>query len=107
MTELSLTCYICNHCQNTFSEPADICSKCGTREPLSRMNLPTRGRIVTFTTVWRGAQYLPRPYVLAVVEFANKYQVLGRVSGGGSIAVKQEVRYMGKDEYGYLFELAG
>jgi uncharacterized OB-fold protein len=102
-----LTGYKCNYCRQTYLNSSDLCGKCGSTASLFEFELPDDGSIVTFTTVWRGVDYLPQPYTLAVIDLGGEIQVLGRVKRGGQgIAINQKVRYAGKDEYGHIFELS-
>ncbi|RLF03845.1 MAG: transcriptional regulator [Thermoprotei archaeon] len=71
----------CKSCGSTFFPPKAACKKCGSRD-LEEIELPKRGKIITYTVVRsppRGFEYLV-PYVIAIVELEDGTRVLTQIT---------------------------
>jgi uncharacterized OB-fold protein len=62
----------CTGCDKVLFPPRKICPQCGG-EAFAPTVLPTRGKVVTHTTIWipPAAFEDQKPYVVAVVELEN------------------------------------
>ncbi len=93
----------CSQCRTYYLFSQENCGHCGCNDSIKSLILSGKGEIVTFTKVHKGAGQLPEPYILAVIQIAEDYQVLARVESESALSIGQAVKYLREDEYGYIF----
>lgn len=82
-----LTVQRCEDCGRYVFTPQEFCRYCLSRS-LCWVDSAGTGRIVTYTVVWRPqTPAFPAPYVVAVVELDEGYQMISNVVGGDVDAV--------------------
>jgi len=97
----------CNDCEQLFLEKVNLCWCCGSQKAIEKIPIPSKGKIVAFTVVWRGAPHLPTPYTLAVIEVLDDLKLLGRMEQPEQkLSVGQNAEFLRKDQYGLLFKEA-
>lgn len=71
----------CAKCGRVHFPPRKVCVQCGARE-FAKVDLPPRGKVVTFTTIWiPPAQFdKQKPYVVAIVELENGLRLTCQVA---------------------------
>ena len=71
----------CDKCGEIHFPPRKICRKCFAGD-FTTVNLPRRGKVVTYTTIWiPPAQFESlKPYVVAVVELENGVRLTAMVT---------------------------
>ncbi|MDI9646193.1 MAG: Zn-ribbon domain-containing OB-fold protein [Archaeoglobales archaeon] len=67
----------CKNCNSYFYPPRDLCPNCRRKGIIEEVNLPTCGRVLSYTVVWgeKGS-----PYVIALIELENKVKILSQLA---------------------------
>ncbi len=108
----------CKACDKVCFPSRMVCPACGGRD-FEEVDMPETGKIVTYTTVHVGPQFMEHstPYVIGIVEFENGVRVTTQIADADPDDVKtgKEVRMVFrklKDEgktgvimYGYKAQL--
>lgn len=71
--------YKCGACGATFLGERDVCSKCGTRDQMSAVVLPTKGKLYSYSIVHRSFPGIEVPYVSAVVDLEDGTAIKGNL----------------------------
>ncbi|ODU27370.1 MAG: hypothetical protein ABT15_01190 [Pseudonocardia sp. SCN 73-27] len=107
-----LTVQRCTRCQGYVFVPQEFCRHCRSTT-LTWVETAGTGRIVTYTVVWRPqTPAFTAPYVVAVVELDEGYQMISNIVGsdaaGAAVGDRVRVRFVRVSEAVTLpcFELA-
>ena len=109
----------CEECKNDFFPQRKICPVCRRKGKLKEKQMPTTGKIYSFTLVTGGPVGFDyeTPYHLAIVELDNKVKILTQIvdSDDDKIKIGQSVKAMfrriqthgeeGLIAYGYKFKV--
>src|SRR5688500_390271 len=74
----------CTKCESTWYPRRDRCPAC-LSDQLSVADLPSRGTVYSFTTVFAPQHGFEGPYRIAYVDLEGDVRVLARVIGEGSL----------------------
>ena len=69
----------CGACGATFLGERSVCSKCGARDQMSAVKLPTRGNLYAYSIVHRSFPGIEVPYVSAVVDLEDGTAIKGNL----------------------------
>ena len=69
----------CGACSATFLGERTVCSKCGARDQMSTVTLPTRGALYAYSIVHRSFPGIEVPYVSAVVDLEDGTAIKGNL----------------------------
>jgi len=69
----------CGECGATFLGERTVCSKCGTRDQISTVKLPTKGSLYAYSIVHRSFPGIEVPYVSAVVDLEDGTAIKGNL----------------------------
>jgi uncharacterized OB-fold protein len=71
----------CGSCGSIFLGERSVCSKCGTRDQLSPVQLSNRGTLYVYSIVHRSFPGIEVPYVSAIVDLEGGGTVKGNLIG--------------------------
>jgi uncharacterized OB-fold protein len=71
--------YKCGSCGATFLGERSVCSKCGARDQMSAVTLPTHGTLYSYSIVHRSFPGIDVPYVSAVVDLDDGTAIKGNL----------------------------
>lgn len=71
--------YKCGACEATFLGERQVCSKCGTRDQMSAVTLPTKGSLYAYSIVHRSFPGIEVPYVSAIVDLEDGTAIKGNL----------------------------
>ena len=71
----------CGACGATFLGERTVCSKCGARDQMSPVTLPTKGELYAYSIVHRSFPGIEVPYVSAVVDLEDGTAIKGNLIG--------------------------
>jgi uncharacterized OB-fold protein len=69
----------CGSCGATFLGERTVCSKCGARDQMSVVTLPTKGELYAYSIVHRSFPGIEVPYVSAVVDLEDGTAIKGNL----------------------------
>ena len=69
----------CGACGATFLGERAVCSKCGARDQMSAVTLPTKGKLYAYSIVHRSFPGIDVPYVSAVVDLEDGTAIKGNL----------------------------
>ena len=69
----------CGACGATFLGERTVCSKCGARDQISTVTLPTKGELYAYSIVHRSFPGIEVPYVSAVVDLEDGTAIKGNL----------------------------
>lgn len=69
----------CGSCGATFLGERAVCSKCGARDQMSTVTLPTKGELYAYSIVHRSFPGIDVPYVSAVVDLEDGTAIKGNL----------------------------
>jgi uncharacterized OB-fold protein len=69
----------CGACGATFLGERNVCSKCGARDQLSAVTLPTAGNLYSYCIVHRSFPGVEVPYVSAIVDLEDGTAIKGNL----------------------------
>ncbi len=69
----------CGSCGATFLGERTVCSKCGARDQMSTVTLPTKGELYAYSIVHRSFPGIDVPYVSAVVDLEDGTAIKGNL----------------------------
>ena len=69
----------CGACGATFLGERAVCSKCGARDQMSTVTLPTKGELYAYSIVHRSFPGIDVPYVSAVVDLEDGTAIKGNL----------------------------
>lgn len=69
----------CGACGATFLGERTVCSKCGARDQMSTVTLPTKGELYAYSIVHRSFPGIDVPYVSAVVDLEDGTAIKGNL----------------------------
>jgi uncharacterized OB-fold protein len=69
----------CGACGATFLGERTVCSKCGARDQMSAVTLPTKGSLYAYSIVHRSFPGIEVPYVSAVVDLEDGTAIKGNL----------------------------
>jgi uncharacterized OB-fold protein len=69
----------CGECGATFLGERTVCSKCGTRDQITAVTLPTKGSLYAYSIVHRSFPGIDVPYVSAVVDLEDGTAIKGNL----------------------------
>lgn len=73
--------YKCGACGATFLGERNVCSKCGARDQMSTVTLPTSGKLYAYSIVHRSFPGIEVPYISAVVDLDDGTAIKGNLIG--------------------------
>ena len=71
--------YKCGSCGATFLGERATCSKCGARDQMSTTTLPTRGKLYSYSIVFRSFPGIDVPYISAIVDLEDGTAIKGNL----------------------------
>ena len=74
-----LEAYKCGQCGATFLGERDVCSKCGARDQMSAVTLPSTGKLYSYSIVHRSFPGIAVPYVSAIVDLDDGTAIKGNL----------------------------
>jgi len=69
----------CGACGATFLGERHVCSKCGARDQMSAVKLPSKGKLYSYSIVYRSFPGIDVPYVSAVVDLEDGTAIKGNL----------------------------
>ncbi len=69
----------CGNCGATFLGARTVCSKCGARDQMSAVTLPTSGSLYSYCIVHRSYPGIEVPYISAVVDLDDGTAIKGNL----------------------------
>lgn len=69
----------CTHCEAVFVGLRDHCGRCGARKSMEAVTLSTRGRLHSYTIVYRSYPGIKVPFVSAIVDLEGGGTVKGNL----------------------------
>ena len=69
----------CGACGSTFLGERDVCSKCGTRDQMSPVTLPSSGKLYSYSIVYRSFPGIEVPYISAIVDLDDGTAIKGNL----------------------------
>ena len=69
----------CGACNATFLGERTVCSKCGARDQMAKVTLPTKGSLYAYSIVHRSFPGIDVPYVSAVVDLEDGTAIKGNL----------------------------
>ncbi len=69
----------CGACGATFLGERSVCSKCGARDQMEVVTLPTKGELYAYSIVHRSFPGIDVPYVSAVVDLEDGTAIKGNL----------------------------
>jgi uncharacterized protein len=69
----------CGNCGATFLGRRSVCSKCGARDQISAVKLPTSGKLYAYSIVHRSFPGIEVPYVSAIVDLDDGTTIKGNL----------------------------
>ncbi|MEM8768971.1 MAG: Zn-ribbon domain-containing OB-fold protein [Pseudomonadota bacterium] len=69
----------CGACGATFLGERTVCSKCGARDQMEVVTLPTKGELYAYSIVHRSFPGIEVPYVSAVVDLEDGTAIKGNL----------------------------
>lgn len=69
----------CGACGATFLGARNVCSKCGARDQMSAVRLPNKGKLYSYSIVFRSFPGIDVPYVSAVVDLEDGTAIKGNL----------------------------
>ena len=71
--------YKCGSCGATFLGERTTCSKCGARDQMSTTTLPTKGKLYSYSIVYRSFPGIDVPYISAIVDLEDGTAIKGNL----------------------------
>lgn len=71
----------CGECGSVFLGERDTCSHCGARDKLKAVKLSNKGKLYSFSIVYRSFPGIEVPYVSAIVDLEGGGTVKGNLIG--------------------------
>ena len=97
--------FVCAGCGRIYLEQSERCGHCGaeTEERLAS----GRGIVYSFSSVHMGAQGMPTPYLLALVELEEGGRILARLADDdeGEPSIGGKVIFSGLSDTGPVFRM--
>ena len=69
----------CGSCGATFLGERAVCSKCGARDQMSTVTLPSKGELYAYSIVHRSFPGIEVPYISAVVDLEDGTAIKGNL----------------------------
>ena len=69
----------CGACNATFLGERAVCSKCGARDQMAKVTLPTKGELYAYSIVHRSFPGIEVPYISAVVDLEDGTAIKGNL----------------------------
>ena len=69
----------CGACNATFLGVRETCSKCGARDQMEPVTLPTRGKLYSYSIVHRSFPGIEVPYISAIVDLEDGTAIKGNL----------------------------
>jgi uncharacterized OB-fold protein len=69
----------CGSCGATFLGKRTVCSKCGTRDQIKPVTLPTNGKLYSYSIVHRSFPGIDVPYISAIVDLEDGTAIKGNL----------------------------
>jgi len=69
----------CGACGATFLGARNVCSKCGARDQMTAVRLPNKGKLYSYSIVFRSFPGIDVPYVSAVVDLEDGTAIKGNL----------------------------
>jgi uncharacterized OB-fold protein len=69
----------CGECGATFLGERTVCSKCGARDQIKTVTLPTKGSLYAYSIVHRSFPGIDVPYISAVVDLEDGTAIKGNL----------------------------
>ncbi|MEQ9451380.1 MAG: OB-fold domain-containing protein [Pseudomonadales bacterium] len=71
--------YKCAGCGATFLGERTTCSKCGARDQLAPVTLPNKGKLYSYSIVYRSFPGIEVPYISAIVDLEDGTAIKGNL----------------------------
>ena len=71
--------YKCASCEATFLGERTTCSKCGARDQLAPVTLPNKGKLYSYSIVYRSFPGIEVPYISAIVDLEDGTAIKGNL----------------------------
>ncbi len=71
--------YRCGSCEATFLGERTTCSKCGARDQMSTVTLPNKGKLYSYSIVYRSFPGIEVPYISAIVDLEDGTAIKGNL----------------------------
>ncbi len=71
----------CSECGSVFLGERSVCSKCGARDKLAPVKLSNKGKLYSFSIVYRSFPGIEVPYISAIVDLEGGGTVKGNLIG--------------------------
>ena len=71
----------CGNCDSIFFGARNVCSNCGTRDQMAPSRLANKGKLYTFSIVYRSFPGIDVPYISAIVDLEGGGTVKGNLIG--------------------------
>lgn len=96
--------FVCAGCGRIYLEQSERCGHCGAE--MEQRRASGRGVVYSFSSVHMGAQGMPTPYLLALVELEEGGRILARLADdGGEPSIGGKVIFSGLSETGPVFRM--
>ncbi|MDA1076732.1 MAG: Zn-ribbon domain-containing OB-fold protein [Proteobacteria bacterium] len=69
----------CGSCGATYLGERTVCSKCGTRDQITPVTLPTNGKLYSYSIVHRSFPGIDVPYISAIVDLEDGTAIKGNL----------------------------
>ena len=69
----------CGSCGATYLGERTTCSKCGARDQMSKVTLPTSGKLYSYSIVHRSFPGIEVPYISAIVDLDDGTAIKGNL----------------------------
>lgn len=71
----------CDECGSVFLGERSVCSKCGARDKMEATKLANKGKLYSFSIVYRSFPGIEVPYISAIVDLEGGGTVKGNLIG--------------------------
>lgn len=97
--------FVCTGCGRVYLEGAERCGHCGAG--MEQRQASGRGVVYSFSSVHMGAQGMPTPYLLALVELEEGGRILARLADDDASepSIGDKVVFSGLSDAGPVFRM--
>lgn len=97
--------FVCAGCGRIYLESSERCGHCGAE--MKQKQVSGRGVVYSFSSVHMGAQGMPTPYLLALVELEEGGRILARLADDEcEPSIGDEVVFSGLSDTGPVFRMS-